>query len=366
MNYLSSLEFIHSQLNYLDLFYQIKINKYSFCVLKKKFLLKNKNKLIKKNIFLCQYFFNVYLGKINVFIPSFFDLKPWIIFWLFNLKDLLNIPMSKKLCQKIYKFCREFFSDKRGVSSFNVSTPSLFILYPIILLRCICLTKNDFYNKKEIEFIYFYIRKLKIKNTVFRGSFVGDIDPRNIYCVFTISSLFNMLTKELSDCFDLNYNFFKNLDDSFSLEKTRESHGALSFCFLSSEIFYFNSNSMYFPSSCTKNWIIDKQKIHNNQFQGRTSKLTDSCYFFWLGSISIIFSLQFSDKVYELFYLYKERFLNGFCDKTGKTPDIYHTSYSVASLSFLNFFGKNHQMMNKLNPVFSLRESKIIFSFSFT
>jgi len=322
--------------------------------------------LIKKNVFLCQYFFKFYLGKINVFIPSFFDLKPWVMFWLFNLKDLLNIPISKKMYQGLYNFCGEFFSDKRIISSFNVSNPSLFIIYPLILLKCICLKKNDFCKKEEIDFIYFYVRKLKIKNMIFRASFVGDIDPRNIYCVFTISSLFNMLTEELSDCFNLNYNFFKNLDDSFSLEKTRESHGALSFCFLSSEIFYFNSNSMYFPSSCTKYWVVDKQKIHNNQFQGRTSKLTDSCYFFWIGSISIIFSLAFSDKVYELFYFNKERFVNGFCDKTGKTPDIYHTSYSVASLSLLNFFGKNRHMMNKLNPVFSLRESKIIYSFSFS
>lgn len=76
-------------------------------------------------------------------------------------------------------------------------------------------------------------------------------------------------------------------------------------------------------------------------FQGRTNKLVDGCYSYWMGGIFYILSRQASSPLFDVYKL-KQYLLNccqsesgGLLDKPEKFPDYYHTCYDLAGLSIV-------------------------------
>ena len=93
-------------------------------------------------------------------------------------------------------------------------------------------------------------------------------------------------------------------------------------------------------------WLSQRQVLFGG-FNGRTNKLIDSCYSFWVGAVFNIVNDYFKGGVTsESHFLYSEMDLQsyilfycqdskkgGLWDKPGKNRDIYHTTYSLSGLS---------------------------------
>ena len=116
-------------------------------------------------------------------------------------------------------------------------------------------------------------------------------------------------------------------------------------------------------------------------FSGRMSKIPDSCYNFWIGAISVMLNINISEKLENSLIFFNDHILNSFSDRPGKTNDAYHICYAICGFAMLNFSNFSRQKLNfsgrkigqengifmnlgKLNPIFSLREARIIFIFS--
>jgi protein farnesyltransferase subunit beta len=93
-------------------------------------------------------------------------------------------------------------------------------------------------------------------------------------------------------------------------------------------------------------WLSQRQTEFGG-YNGRTNKLIDSCYSFWVGGIFNILNNYYSGKVahdghllyleadlqrYILFYC-QDLKKGGLWDKPGKNRDIYHTCYALSGLS---------------------------------
>lgn len=93
-------------------------------------------------------------------------------------------------------------------------------------------------------------------------------------------------------------------------------------------------------------WLSQRQTEFGG-FNGRTNKLIDSCYSFWVGSVFNIVNDYFGGKAsqdshllylevdlqkYIIFYC-QDLKRGGLCDKPGKNRDIYHTCYALSGLS---------------------------------
>ena len=93
-------------------------------------------------------------------------------------------------------------------------------------------------------------------------------------------------------------------------------------------------------------WLVSRQMTKEGGFNGRTNKLVDSCYSFWQGSVFNMLYMadkkytfddellydQLSLQAYILFACQNTK-IGGLIDKPGKYPDLYHSNYSIASLS---------------------------------
>ena len=104
-------------------------------------------------------------------------------------------------------------------------------------------------------------------------------------------------------------------------------------------------------------WLSRRQCDYGG-FNGRTNKLLDSCYSFWVGAIFKIVDNYFNKKIsidgrmlysefelqrYVLSYCQDER--GGLWDKPGKKRDLYHTCYAMCGLSL----SQEVEMVNKEN-----------------
>ena len=92
---------------------------------------------------------------------------------------------------------------------------------------------------------------------------------------------------------------------------------------------------------------MDRQVIG---FQGRTNKVADSCYSFWIGAtLAMLNVLQDSDvlgcKEFLLQHCQSHGPNGGFCKVPDTYPDLLHSFYSVCWLALVE-----HPQLKKLDP----------------
>ena len=143
-------------------------------------------------------------------------------------------------------------------------------------------------------------------------------------------------------------------DGGFSWVPHCESHAGLTYCTLGAfrllDQFHQIENQQEFITE----WLVSRQQMEMNGFQGRVNKIPDTWYWFWnTASLAII------DPSYVEKYVHKEsiyEFIDdcsrfwGFAKATySEYPDILHTYYSLAFMSMTNSIG-----FNKIDPVLAI------------
>ena len=109
-------------------------------------------------------------------------------------------------------------------------------------------------------------------------------------------------------------------------------------------------------------WLVSRQLMEVNGFQGRINKVPDTWYSFWNTA-----SLAILDPNYPKEFVHKEsieefidscRRYGGFAKLTHSSyPDILHTYYSLAFLSLMDNEG-----FNKLDPVLAIPQTSFLSS----
>mmetsp|Transcript_32423 Transcript_32423/g.67021 ORF Transcript_32423/g.67021 Transcript_32423/m.67021 type:complete len:395 (-) Transcript_32423:797-1981(-) len=376
----SWIEHIQFQLNLVEFLYQIRTVKGVYKFSNKK----NFKKLFYRAFFIIQEFpfhpspfLTQHFEKYGYFIPSFSHTQPWFFFWLTNAIDLIGYNPKGYSRKNPESLKIDFiFSKGKNLKSL-LGSPSLLVLYSAILSHSFLSENRRPSNLYDFKNIYYFLRKIETKNRSFRAYFLGEHDPRGLYCVLIISSICNILTPELIPRIKDFLTNHRNYDGGVSVDKSREGHCGIAFCFLASLLFFPPNEPFQRINHQIKNWISEKESILDFGFHGRFSKISDSCYSFWVGAISIILSIPFSYKLRNTGSSYRERYSLGWADKLGKSPDLYHFSYFLCGLSLFNFSKKMDRLwvkqnfskkktslqigdLPKLNPVFGLREKVII------
>jgi protein farnesyltransferase subunit beta len=123
-----------------------------------------------------------------------------------------------------------------------------------------------------------------------------------------------------------------------------EAHGGFTFCGVAALALLGRLQDL--DVSLLVEWMSQRQ-VQFGGFNGRTNKLIDSCYSFWIGAVFNILNDYFKGKMsVNDHLLYSERNLQeyillycqdlkrgGLWDKPGKGRDIYHTCYAVSGLA---------------------------------
>lgn len=188
--------------------------------------------------------------------------------------------------------------------------------------------------------IYQWFLSLKTASGSYSMHYGGESDARSTYCVLSVAALLNMLTDEILDGTVEFLLSCQTYEGGFAGVPTTEAHGGYTFCALAGLYLTPNRLEGVNLDSLTR-WLASRQLQLEGGFSGRTNKLVDACYSFWIGAscalteaylgIETLFDRS-ALKCYILNCCQDDAY-GGLRDKPGKNPDFYHTNYTLCGLS---------------------------------
>lgn len=189
------------------------------------------------------------------------------------------------------------------------------------------------------------------------GSFAmhvdGERDTRSAYSVLVVLKmlaidtprLFSGTLEWLLSC--------QTYEGGFAGVPGTEAHGGYTFCAVAGVFLLDGSDRL--PVEPLLLWLSGRQLQVEGGFSGRTNKLVDACYSYWIGAVFAMVECVTNQP--DLFNRSALRcyLLNccqgedgGLIDKPGKRPDFYHTNYALCGLSVAE-----HHFRAKKNDGFS-------------
>ncbi|KEG02402.1 protein farnesyltransferase subunit beta, putative [Plasmodium vinckei vinckei] len=297
----------------------IKINENSFTIENYEFQLNKSSVLLNKFIFILNLQLekerhfkictDIYFLK-NLSLSFLEASKPWIFYWCIHTIYILynDFEIEQKLCKDTFSTIKKnvfYYLNKiknkndgfgGGLNQYTHITTTYAAICVFIYLND---NENDFLGFIDKKKLHSYILQLKCKDGSFRLHKDGEIDMRGTYCAIAVCSMCHILTKSIKKNVAKYILSCQNYEGGFTSEKFQESHGGYTYCALATlcilgKIKKVNLNKLML-------WVINRQGNLEGAFTGRTNKLVDACYSFWIGSIFFIIN-----EIYTLKKLFKQ------------------------------------------------------------
>ncbi|KAF9068590.1 terpenoid cyclases/protein prenyltransferase alpha-alpha toroid [Rhodocollybia butyracea] len=252
---------------------------------------------------------------------------------------------------------------ERTTSYTDYDTPHIIMTYTALLTLAIL---RDDFSQLDKQGILLLLKACQRED----GSFStipggGETDLRTLYCAFVIAHL-------LDDWSTIN------LQNAFSFIASCRSYeggyGQSAHCEANGGTTYIAMAAMELaPVSTTPLTALEKRKtiewaLHNQLesggFCGRTNKLADACYCFWIGgSLKILGAGDLVDSRSLASFLASCQFrFGGIAKAPGEHPDPYHTYLSLATLSMFpppvyeNDASGSSWIFDPLDPLINARQ----------
>ncbi|CAD6571867.1 MAG: CAAX farnesyltransferase (FTase) subunit beta [Tremellales sp. Tagirdzhanova-0007] len=338
---------------------------------------------------------NVFLASTLFRLPAGFVMldasKPWLLFWTAHSLDLLGIALDQgtKNRSRAISTLLHYQSPLGGFAGgpSNTQLPHLLPTYASISSLAILGNATAGGGWEEVaanrQATYDFFMRCKRPD----GSFVvcegGETDVRGTYCLLVVATLLDLLTPELVHNVDTFISGCQTYEGGFAcsaypFEASRaamaEAHGGYTSCsllahFLLTSINTAASGSILptdFPSKidvdAAVRWsvLMQGEAIEAGGFRGRSNKLVDGCYSWWVGggfpvleelarrelmtrrgspeeeldhSAPPLFN-RVALQEYVLVAAQREAGSSGgLRDKPGKRSDLYHTCNNLSGLS---------------------------------
>ncbi|KAG5437204.1 hypothetical protein PCK2_001016, partial [Pneumocystis canis] len=218
--------------------------------------------------------------------------------------------------------------------------------YASVMALCV-VGSEDAYNCVNRKALYNWILQLKQPDGGFLMHEGGEKDARAIYCVLAVASLLNIMTPELIEGTATWLSRCQTYEGGLSGYPGAEAHGGYAFCVLASLCLMGSPRIMiqrYLNVQKLLRWLALRQSRVEGGFSGRTNKLVDGCYTWWIGGCWAILSaivegvdrpLIGKDELRTFILTCCQYRTGGLRDKPEKYPDQYHTCYCIAGLSVI-------------------------------
>ncbi|KAG7191977.1 CAAX farnesyltransferase (FTase) subunit beta [Scheffersomyces spartinae] len=284
----------------------------------------------------------------------------WMMYWLSNghgmLKGVEGLPadISEGISAKISLFVID--EGRNGISSGPFQKGHVASVYAAVLALIAIGDFKTLTNARKGLYDFFY--KMKQKDGSFSMTVNGESDARSTYCVVVLSYLLNILDDKLVDHKTLQWlDLCQTYEGGFGGVPNTEAHGGYTYCALAAYYVllgkegstpkeFLTSLRAHIDVDKLLSWLVHRQHLLEGSFDGRTNKLVDACYSFWVGAcfamleatleITTLFNRE-SLKLY-MIHCAQGIEMGGFRDKPGKQADFYHTNYSLCGVSVLEHY----------------------------
>jgi len=272
--------------------------------------------------------------------------QPWFFFWMYNTLDLLNTKgyeLTDSQKTRTIDYLRACQHPKGGFGGGPHQLPHLASNYAAVNALMI-LDTEEAYTIVDRQGMYNFFMSVKQED----GSLVihedGESDMRGIYCAFAVAKILNILDDKLTHKTGDYIAKCQTYEGGIAGEPFTEAHGGYGFCGLAALVLADQVDSINLDALLK--WAVARQMENEGGFQGRTNKLVDSCYNYWVGALFYLCDIASKGRMnYKGRWLFDQEALQAYCliccqnpdggmiDKPGKSADYYHTNYSLSGLT---------------------------------
>lgn len=325
-------------------------------------------------------------------IPSGYDafdcLQSWLAFWIVHSLNLLGAPIPPSDATTLVRHLSSFRDSRHGgYGGGPRQSAHLASTFSVIMALCSIGTPQAL-ESIDVQSVSTFLHAVKQPDGSFRVSEGGEADVRAVYCALAVASILHLIPRISPDGSNWGDdtllrgvpNFIASLqsfDGGLAGEPGAEAHGGHTYCALASLAFCNALTAV--DRAAVLDWAVMRQMAFEGGFQGRTNKLVDSCYSFWVGALFPIlseayrappdddqgadcneFSKSYKRGVAELFdanalqnYVLECCQLSngGLRDKPGTPRDLMHTCYGLSGLSVAQTFGGDDMQCRSINRV---------------
>jgi len=291
--------------------------------------------------------------------------RPWLVYWITQSLYLLDEELSDDFIDDISDFLKRCQHPDGGFGGGPGQIAHLAPTYAAVNALCLLRNKKAYkvIDRKKLS------AWLKTIRDPSNGSFSlhvdGESDIRATYCAASVATLCQL--KELPELFQNTAEWVascQTYEGGFGACPGAEAHGGYSFCGYAT-LLLLNRESICDRESLLR-WTVNRQMTFEGGFQGRTNKLVDGCYSFWVGAlIPLIQAVQrqkptrdnqdINSQNHDLLFdtLAAQEYVllccqsnqtGGFTDRpksNGRGSDLYHTCYCLSGLSLFQDGGQD-------------------------
>lgn len=222
--------------------------------------------------------------------------KPWIIYWILNSLSILDHSLSKDLKSRAVNALKICLNEDGGFGGGLGQITHLATTYAAINAIAIIDTIEAYalINKSKLANLF---ASLKLPDGSFRVHHGGEVDIRATYCVFSCCKLIGLEIEELSrNCANF-VSKCQSWDGGIGPFPGVEAHGGYTYCGLAALVLLNETKLIDLDRLCF--WLVHRQMKIEGGFSGRTNKLVDGCYSYWIGtSLTIIQALMNTGYLY--------------------------------------------------------------------
>ncbi|KAK9455594.1 terpenoid cyclases/protein prenyltransferase alpha-alpha toroid [Dipodascopsis uninucleata] len=276
--------------------------------------------------------------------------KTWLMYWPLLASylldpDTITAELSSRIVDSVFA-CWD--AESGGFGGGNGQKAHLAPTYAALNALAIAGNKVAFAKLNRVE-IYKWMLTLKQPDGGFKMTEGGEEDIRAVYCAMASASLLGILTPQLVEGTANWISRCQTYEGGLGGFPNNEAHGGYTFCGLAA-LSLLGSPIELFPKHLNidllLSWLSARQYQPEGGFSGRSNKLVDGCYSWWVGGswailegilpriLSAPIRPLWSKPDLQKYILYCcQASRGGLRDKPGKSPDYYHSVYNLAGLS---------------------------------
>ncbi|KAH3676488.1 hypothetical protein WICPIJ_009068 [Wickerhamomyces pijperi] len=289
--------------------------------------------------------------------------QPWLYYWSTNCLALLGEEVSEDIKRKLISKLFTMMSSDGGIGGGPGQIGHVAAAYSGVLAFANIGTEED-WAKIDRKAMYQWLMALKNEDGSFCMHIGGESDTRAVYCVLTIASTLNILTEELIEGTAEWIGRCQTYEGGIGASPFDEAHGGYTYCAMAGLLILGRDTFLkHINLEKLIHWIAERQLPLEGGFSGRTNKLVDGCYSFWIGGLIPMFDVllpegqttEVTSRAALMNYLLcacQDERMGGLRDKPGKMPDYYHTQYGLLGVIISQSkFSINEETLKKYSEV---------------
>ncbi|EAY13279.1 Prenyltransferase and squalene oxidase repeat family protein [Trichomonas vaginalis G3] len=293
-------------------------------------------------------------GKINRPIEYMKDqiFEPWNPFY--TLLPIITCGLENEFDMEEFRkntiqYLKNHLNDHCGWSGYLHDYPGMVPMYGMAIFLGL-FESEELYEMVDQKAFYEYVMSCKNPDGSFSAIPNGETDLRSTFSALFISWMYNIITPELSAGLVDFVVKCQTYEGGFGPVPNCEAHGGYTYCAIG--ILHILNRLDAININKVVRYIADCQVPFSGGFAGRTNKLADTCYSWWIGSPARTLSNYlkigpfWNDRAMSEFLVKVSQYqFGGLRDRPSNKSDSFHTLFGCAGICV----SANHDVFNLNN-----------------